>query len=110
MTNKFMTNREICLKAAARLREVGWRQSGFGDRDGPHCMIGACRWAAGWYDHDIPANAYPTHSAASAAFAAATSAVGVAAYGSTGRVRADDWNDEPGRTMEEVIAALETCP
>ena len=96
-----MTYREICLKAAERLREVGWRQGAYGGRDGPHCMIGACRWAVGWYDNDIPVDIYPAHLAA---LAAARSAVFSA------DCSAAAWNDEPGRTVEEVIAALEACP
>ena len=46
----YMTNREICLKAAERLREVGWQQGDFGGADGPHCMLGACMWVTGYDD------------------------------------------------------------
>ena len=74
-----MTNREICLKAAQRLREVGWRQGAIGPEDGPHCMLGACRWVTRYH----------------------VAAAGEAAIA---------WNDTPGRTAEEVIAALEACP
>jgi len=86
-----VTNREICLKAAQRLREVGWRQGAIGPEDGPHCMLGACRWVT----------RYHVAAAGEAAYAAAYAAAGEAAIA---------WNDTPGRTAEEVIAALEACP
>ena len=130
-----MTNREICLKAAARLREVGWQQGGFGDKGGPHCMIGACRWAVEWYtstavhlldrtatEVELAVDAVGARTAAlSAAHNAALAAVNNTALSAVrnavlsvrdlaGRVRAADWNDAPGRTAEEVIAALEACP
>ena len=88
-----MTNREICLKAAQRLREVGWRQGGIGGKDGPHCMLGACMWVTRYHATDV------------AAFGAAYTAAYAAAY-----TTAIAWNDTPGRTTEEVIAALEACP
>ena len=69
-------------------------------------MIGACQWAVGWYDNDIPAIIYPAHDANDAAHNAASTAV----YNVALSVRAADWNDTPGRTVEEVIAVLEACP
>jgi len=109
-----VTNREICLKAAQRLREVGWQQGDFGDKGGPHCMIGACQWAVGWYDNDIPAIIYPAHDAANDpahdANDAAHNAASTAVYNVARSLRAADWNDTPGRTVEEVIAVLEACP
>ena len=95
-----MTNREICLKAAVRLREVGWQQGGVGHSVGPHCMLGACRWAVGWYTGTA------TRCDVADADAAAFEATYAAAGGITGVAA---WNDEPGRTVEEVIAALEEC-
>jgi len=98
-----MTNREICLKAAARLREVGWRQGDFGGPDGPHCILGACRWATGYYAAYAPYTCARPSYAAITAITAITAADGVD-YDVT------NWNDAPGRTAEEVIAALEACP
>jgi len=97
----YMTNREICLKAAERLREVGWRRGDFGGKDGPHCMLGACMWVTGYDDEE--------------AYVTAAEAVDVAysAYAHTppsGPDAAIAWNDTPGRTVEEVIATLEACP
>jgi len=92
-----MTNREICLKAAQRLREVGWPQGGFGPEQGPGCMLDACRWAAGHY---------AALTAARAALDAATAAVSAA----VSHYYTTNWNDPPGRGVEEVIAMLEACP
>jgi len=90
-----VTNREICLKAAERLREVGWRQGGYGGEDGPHCILGACQWAAAWYTNAAAARMVARRAARAAVQAPCTTIA---------------WNDEPGRTMEEVIAVLEACP
>jgi len=101
-----MTNREICLKAAQRLREVGWRQNKYGPEQGPHCMVGACRWAAGYFAAPLTA----THAELDQAGHAASSAVANVVRPRRGAIAASFWNDAPGRTAEEVIAALEACP
>ena len=100
-----MTNREICLKAAERLREVGWRQGGYGGEDGPHCILGACQWAAAWYT-----NAAAARMVARRAARAAVQTPCTTNYCDRGGNTPIAWNDEPGRTMEEVIAVLEACP
>ena len=102
-----MTNREICLKAAQRLREVGWQQGDFGPTEGPHCMLGACQWAVGWYtgiaarsdDEDVELEVLAGEAGDAACHQVDGLLQGAAA-----------WNDEPGRTVEEVIATLEACP
>jgi len=104
----YMTNREICLKAAERLREVGWRQGDFGGADGPHCLVGACMWVTG-PERRVADQVVPTDVAYVAGGAAYAHTHGSGAYfGDVAAVMA--WNDEPGRTVEEVIATLEACP
>jgi len=104
-----MTNREICLKAAQRLREVGWRQGTFGGKDGPHCMLGACMWVTGSPGVNRPLTAVTAVTAADVAYSAYAHTPPSGPFGFDLQL-ALDWNDEPGRTVEEVIAVLEACP
>ena len=104
-----MTNREICLKAAQRLREVGWQQGVFGPEDGPNCMLGACRWATGYHADKARLHELQIEAADACASAYAHTHVYCGGFAADEDV-AIAWNDEPGRTVEEVIATLEACP
>lgn len=96
-----MTNQEICKEAADILRRCGWIQGSYRmlNPESPsgysYCMIGACRVATGY-------TAEQYNDGAGLADLAAVVAVGCANPAS--------WNDTPGRTVDEVIAALENCP
>jgi len=100
-----MTNREICLKAAQRLREVGWRQGAIGPEEGPNCIVGACLWVTGYL-----AAPPTTLSAGPERGIAAADAAVVNASQTRRPATASFWNDTPGRTVEEVIATLDACP
>ena len=103
-----MTLREIRIKAAEILEahEDAWCQGSFRHMLAAgrysYCLIGACYEAAGywlkapeyWSRVDLDAAAART-----AAYDAATAALGP-------NISISEWNDTPGRTREEVIAAL----
>lgn len=97
------TIRQIRDDAATLLETVGWCQGVFrkvGDKGvEAYCMIGACREAAGYYAYDYDA-----------AYADAAVAADLAAHAAhadaSDAADAARWNDTPGRTKEEVIAAL----
>ena len=85
-----MTSDEIRFKAADLLEAHpdAWQQGAYRTAIAPgryaYCLVGACREVVGYYD-------------ANAAYAATASAPHVAPT---------IWNDTPGRTREQVIAAL----
>jgi hypothetical protein len=89
------------LRAAAEvLRRDGWTQ-GFMHCDGKHCALGAVEVVVdpdtnddeGWDDEQ------------NRRFADAAKLLRRV----TGESQIVDWNDDPGRTAEEVIAALEAA-
>lgn len=84
-----MTTKEILLGAAEYLRVHGWVQR-MGDPGGPRCAVGAV----------ISVHQGPERLDAYAAFA---DAAGI----DLRALSIGDWNDAPGRTAEEVIAAFE---
>jgi len=86
-------------------------------------MLGACRWVTGYYYAraaaitadvaDLAAAAdltYYAHAASVDAGAANAANAANAALAANAHYCITDWNDAEGRTMEEVIAALEACP
>ena len=104
-----MTTREIRLKAAEILEasEDSWCQGAF-RRDllgcrYSYCLIGACQQAAGYWA-SLDANDWNAVGAASFNAAAAIASIGSWVLGPNISVAV--WNDAPGRTREEVIAAL----
>lgn len=83
-----MNPAQVLLAAAEELRTHGWCQSDFADGAGRHCTPGAINVVA----------------------------QGVNTYAASELLRnhleidwIDDWNDTPGRTADEVIAALEAA-
>lgn len=96
-----MTPVEVLRKAKALIEERGWTQGEYVSRDGAHCARGACYVASG--SHVLPM--YPVghidDSANDAQYALA-SAIGKELLHSV-----SDWNDEPGRTKKEVLAAFD---
>ena len=107
-----MTIKEIQLKAAEILEasENSWCQGTYRREllGGGHayCIIGACREAAGyWAAYDAIHNA-ATKDTLSVTYHAANHAATQAIRGINSAFVAAMWNDAPGRTREEVIAAL----
>jgi hypothetical protein len=98
------TTTEIRLRAADILAESpdAWCQGVYRrERVGggfSHCLIGACREAAGYYAAPNDAN-----------LLASVCALKAVARDNCMRGHAD-WNDHPSRTREEVIAALRNVP
>jgi len=79
-------------------------------------MLGACRWATGYYyaraaaiTADLAAADLTYYAHAASVDAGAANAAN-AALAANAHYCITDWNDAEGRTMEEVIAALEACP
>jgi hypothetical protein len=86
------TTSSVCLQAAEILREKGWVQDVMHSDQG-YCMVGAIEAAARGSHHF-------------------RFAVQDAVNRHLGRHKSDAlsvWNDMPGRTREEVIAALEAA-
>ena len=113
---KRMTSQQIRLAAASLIEREGWcqgtprlRRTDGGYR---YCLIGACREVAGYYaatDAYAEAEAEAAYYAAAEAARAASGAcanvtVAQAAFYAIDGVGA--WNDSPGRTVGEVLAAL----
>lgn len=89
---------EVLARAADIIQQRGWHQGWFIDRDtGAVCCVGAIRIAGGLtatpiYDRDAAAHDLVLN-ARSRMFGHLKRSVSV-------------WNDEPGRTQAEVVAAL----
>ena len=81
-----MTTREVLLGAAEYLRKYGWIQWETGNHGGPRCALGALESV------DID-SVYDDAEYRLLRTVGASSVV--------------KWNDAPGRTVEEVIAAFE---
>lgn len=96
-----MSLAEMLLRAAGIVRERGLYQNGYRNDAGACCMLGACLEAlgAGWYLCKLTRAWQPTIPEPQDLLDLLRKAIGV------GRV--PDWNDAPGRTADEVIAALE---
>lgn len=84
------------LKAAQALREHGWSQKMYQERDGRMCAVGAIMFV----DGHVP---YSTEQASAGAMAAYTRLQRVIGH------TVQSWNDKPERTADEVIRALETA-
>lgn len=93
-----MTPVEVLKKAKALIEERGWCRREYKDTRGCYCSLGACYVASGYEVegasvlHDGDVTAYAT--AEKALERAIDSAV----------IR---WNDSPGRTKDEVLAAFD---
>lgn len=87
-----MTPAEVLRKAADVIRARGWRQHDYGEESGPVCAVGALNVAMGgdpWDDHGP--------------YTAEERLRQFLGWGDS----VSRWNDARGRTVEEVIAALE---
>lgn len=82
-----MTPAAILRAAAQELRDHGWCQHEGEDEKGRHCALGAIGVVAGLGQYET--------------------ATVLRIYLKTPYI--GDWNDTPGRTQEEVIAALEAA-
>lgn len=93
-----MTTHEVLTRAKAYLLNHGWRHGAAGRHGGPRCAVGAICSVGGFPTlyHD------GTHWGQEPALLAAAKAIG-AQVGS----QLPGWNDEEGRTFDEVIAAFD---
>jgi len=90
---KEVTTRDVLHRAADLLSEFGWCQHNLGSREQGHfCALGAINQASA--DLGVPGATNSYGLAHSGAFMA---------FKGLGDI---DWNNAPGRTREEVIAAL----
>lgn len=90
-----MDTRQVLMRAADYIEQHGWQQHSFGTRNGPVCMIGACNTVV---------TGYPWQPWSEDGNRAAISATIVLADYMRGNV--PDWNDEPGRTQDQVTRKL----
>lgn len=91
--------------AAELIKEHGWIQKGFGDADRGYCVLGAIRVAHGLNPNpdtcDITKESfYPV---------VKHLATVIGALNANGNPSIMHWNDQAGRTKEEVIAALQAA-
>jgi len=86
-----MMARKILFKAAKRIERLGWKQGAYGTEDGPCCIAGATIHVARELEN---------HECGMAARRRLEAHLGLALFGLPA------WNDTPGRTQAEVIAAL----
>jgi hypothetical protein len=91
-----MTPKEILLGAAQNLRELGHCKGQFQNDAGCVCAVGAIRLAAS-------GSVYHSNESATEATRILRRVVGH--HGEFGTI--PEWNDDPERTPEEVIAAFE---
>lgn len=89
--------RQVLLDAAQRIRERGWCRGTVCDSKGRNCAIGAIH-------KYTRVNGIVTHPSTPGEFYPAQRQFAKIVGGSVSR-----WNDLPGRTQEEVIAALEAA-
>ena len=80
-----MKTREMREAAAQLLEDEDWCQGATQNQQGARCMVGAIDYASEWED---PAPAYDELREELAI------------------PHLEAWNDEPGRTVEDVLAAL----
>ena len=88
---------KILTKAKEEIEKYGWIQNAHGDRRRGYCVIGALEAAdPDWVDYDKHARALFS---------------GVIPSGVTEdkESRILVWNDKPGRTKEDVLAAFDTA-
>lgn len=89
-----MTPAQVLNDAATYLETHGWRQHDVGEHGSPCCVLGAIAEAAGQGD---TSNMH---------YLAASRALHEVVGGNTSVIA---WNDAPGRTVEEVTAALRSA-
>lgn len=95
-----MTTVEILRGAKVELAKRGWQQGRYGSGDGPVCLLGACAAAAGVLDRrvgdyrlaDVEADTMPAL---------------MAALDRPNSRNPLDWNDDNGRTIDDVQALLD---
>lgn len=90
-----VTPAEVAGLAAQRLRDKGWLQGTRGACDGPVCLLGALAVACGGHPNG--------------GLNDAAELVWRTLQGVVGTEYLVHWNDTPGRTADEVIAALEVA-
>lgn len=108
-----MKESEILEKAADVINERGWTQGREVDRTGAVCLRGALRMAAGatidlkWYGADgvHPFMTGPEHPRPSEYTRAIERVMGLLEHEVINLMPA--WNDEQGRTKDEVITVLQ---
>lgn len=92
---EFMTAREVLLKASEYLTLHGWVQHKMGHLGGPCCLVGAL------------ISVDPYGEAREEAQQKIRRLLGIKANAENRHLRClVNWNDAPGRTADEVIAAL----
>jgi hypothetical protein len=93
-----MTTHEALKKARAYLLEFGWNHGGAGQHGGPRCAVGAICSVGGFPTLYRDGKHWGTEPALRAASHAIGEQVGSQLPG---------WNDQPGRTFDEVIDAFD---
>lgn len=88
-----MTPAEVLRKAAEYLATRGWKQNTVGEHGGPRCAVGSIWSASGW-----TGNRADLDTLVESAWNEMEAHLGVPSLAR--------WNDERGRTREEVIAKL----
>jgi hypothetical protein len=88
----------ILLRAAELIAERGWAQGGYEMEDGTLCALGAINYAA------VGVPYYRRNAAGVAATQQLRRAVAQCPRWFYASI--DQWNDDPGRTAEEVIDTL----
>jgi hypothetical protein len=96
-----MTTREVLLAAADHIERFGWQQRYFGTPGKPCCLLGAISVAAG-----NRAGGHAVNSSSADAERAADRRIMQYLRSTHRAIDLVTWNDSPGRTAEEVIAAL----
>lgn len=90
-----MTPTEMLAAVARLIESHGWCQGRYSDEDGRLCVLGAFRRLPGGQQVG--------------ALSAALEAVYLEVEGETEDGQVGTWNDQPGRTKEEVIAMVQNA-
>lgn len=96
-----MTPRDVLLKAAVHLERCGWRQDATYGAGGDCCTFLAMQEVSGIREHGEYADEEPLYGS----YVAAVDKL-VVFLNLRNRLAIARWNDAPGRTAKEVIAAL----
>lgn len=92
-----MTTHQVLVAAKAYLLNHGWKQHDYGEDGGPRCMAGAVASVRGVDIFDYTRHPAPVYEVLDAiSFGKGGLGVGV-----------PFWNDDEGRTFDEVIAAFD---
>lgn len=87
--------KHILITARDEIVARGWKQNGHGTVNGPKCTLGAITWAATG-NPDFVQHPTPAHLDAELVIG---HTVGTRLVGA-------EWNDDPGRTVDEVLSAF----